>query len=186
MSAFKLITFLFPFIKEMVLGEKTIREALRTNKMRVFLIGLILLSFFLNIVLVPKLVRISADYVILDRKYKELEEKYTAFQKSSHPVSAPAHEPEKPPPKKEEKEQPAPDPTPVAPPVVPVPQVPQDTPTPAVDVPPEPARRPARHSRRDQHSSAPPTAEETNRRYSEWKRTFDSIRQDQARERDDH
>lgn len=184
MSAFKLITFIFPFIKEMILGEKTIKEALKTNKMRVFLIGLILLSFFLNMFTIPKLVKISADYVILDRKYKELDERFKGVHQSPHPVSKPPVEPEK---KKEEPVVPQ-EATPQYPPYEPVPTPPAEQPAPA-DVPPDHKRQnrrqkpePTHKPRIDKNGNTP----ETNRRYHEWKKTLDEIRarqvEDQKRE----
>lgn len=182
MSAFKLITFLFPFVKEMLLGEKTIREALKTNKMRVFLIGLILLSFFLNMTVIPRMIRISADYVLLDRKYKDLEE--------GKSVATPAPKPVQPPKQPEKKpEHPLPD-IPYVPPVaqtqpltpVPVPQ--QESPTPPADVPPQPNRERRHRGKSEPHSRTVPTTNspEATARYREWKKSLDEIRQQEAHE----
>lgn len=183
MSAFKLLTFLFPFIKEMILGEKTIKEALKTNKMRVFLIGLILLSFFLNMFTIPKLVRISADYVILDRKYKELEDKYKGINQSSHPVVKPSTVPQAPPKNITKTE---PDVVQASPPAqtqpyVPMPNQPEEQPTPAV-LPPEPKRQNRRQNPEPSHKphSQGGNSPEATRRYKEWKNTLDEIRARQA------
>lgn len=168
MGSYKLISLLFPFVKEMVLGEKTLREALKTNKMRVFLIFLIMFSFFCNIFFIPKLIRVSTDWVILEKKYKELqhekqicpeppkpsvEHKRVIVEKPSVPI--PASEPESVP-------SPVPDAT-----------TPDDTP---VD---HPYHRPSRPIQRQPHHATPtreastPAQTET---YLEWKKSFDDIR----------
>lgn len=185
MSSFKLIAFLFPFVKEMILGEKTIREAIRTNKMRVFLIGLILLSFFLNIVFIPKLVKISADYVILDRKYKEMDQHATKL--SSHPVIQPPVKPERKPHSEPKIEPPASfvaTPSPPEQPVTPPPVPPQDTPQAPADVPPEPVKREKRRYHPPHGRNEPPMSSSTTR-YNEWKRTLDAIRAQESRETGD-
>ena len=69
MLVFKVIGLLFPFIKEMILGEKTVKEAIKTNKLRVLLIGAICLSILLNFLTIPRLVQISARHVALQKKY---------------------------------------------------------------------------------------------------------------------
>jgi outer membrane biosynthesis protein TonB len=176
---------LFPFIKEMILGEKSIKEALKTNKMRVFLIGLILLSFFLNMFTLPKLVKISADYVILDRKYKELEDKYKGINQSSHPVVKPSTVPKETP--KQEKPQVEQEVTQTVTPVQPPPDEPvptpmEEQPAPA-DVPPVPRRTPHRQKPEPVHKPHPNqnnNSPEATRRYKEWKKTLDDIRAKQA------
>jgi uncharacterized membrane protein len=72
MLAWKTITLLWPFLKELFLGKKTLREALKTNKGRVFLIMMIIGSVVMNVWLIPNIVRISADYVDLKHKYDAL------------------------------------------------------------------------------------------------------------------
>lgn len=72
MLMWRTITLLWPFLKELFLGKKTLREALKTNKGRVLLIGAIIGSVVMNIWLVPNIVRISADYVELKHKYDDL------------------------------------------------------------------------------------------------------------------
>lgn len=66
------IKYLWPFLKELVLGDKTVREAIRTNKMRVFVLLLIVCSFLVNFNAVPRLWEISASYVKLEKKYDKL------------------------------------------------------------------------------------------------------------------
>jgi hypothetical protein len=72
MLAWKTVTLLWPFLKELFLGKKTLREALKTNKGRVFVILGIIGSVILNVWLVPNIVRISADYVDLKHRYDDL------------------------------------------------------------------------------------------------------------------
>jgi len=76
MLVFKAIAFFWPFLKEMILGEKTIRESLRSHKGRLLLIAAILASFALNAFTIPKLVKISAAHVELQRKYAAVTREY--------------------------------------------------------------------------------------------------------------
>lgn len=69
MSVLKL---LWPFLKEMLLGDKTVGEALKTNKMRVLLLFLILGSFGMNLLVAPRLYAISSQYIELEREHKQL------------------------------------------------------------------------------------------------------------------
>lgn len=66
------IKFLWPFLKEMILGDKTLKEALRHHFWRVVLMGLIILSIALNFLTIPRLLAISYDHVELKRRYAEL------------------------------------------------------------------------------------------------------------------
>lgn len=86
MLIWRTITLLWPFLKELFLGKKTLREALKTNKGRVFIILAIIGSVVMNIWLVPNIVRISADYVELKHKYDTLK---TADTPASAPVAIP-------------------------------------------------------------------------------------------------
>ncbi|MDR3392327.1 MAG: hypothetical protein P4L77_11395 [Sulfuriferula sp.] len=182
MSAFKLISMLFPFIKEMVLGEKTVREAFKTNKMRVFMLGLIMFVFFGFAFTLPKLIRISADYVMLEKKYNTLEHQcetvhcdQSASSVQTHPVvKVPKEKKEKPETPQESVEPPITSYLPT--PVTPTPVPPQDTPPPVADVPPS-----YRRHQRDEHSQRHPKSSsgnspEATARYKEWKRSFDEIK----------
>jgi len=68
----KVLRFLWPFVREMVLGEKTLPEAVKTNKGRVFIIGLIFVSFVTNLYIVPKVWSISSDYIDLKKTHEAL------------------------------------------------------------------------------------------------------------------
>lgn len=63
---------LWPFLKEMFLGDKTVGQALKTNKMRVLLLFLVLGSFAMNFFVLPRTYEISAQYVELERAHKKL------------------------------------------------------------------------------------------------------------------
>ncbi len=72
MSIFEFITFLFPFLKEMILGDMPIQEGMKTSKFRVFLLAATVISFIVNLVIVPKIIEVSAEYVRLEKKYNEV------------------------------------------------------------------------------------------------------------------
>lgn len=67
----QILKFIWPFIKELVLGEQTLGQALKTHKLRVLLIALIMGSFVMNVFTVPRLISISADYIKLEKKYEK-------------------------------------------------------------------------------------------------------------------
>lgn len=91
MLMWRTITLLWPFLKELFLGKKTLREALKTNKGRVAIIIGIIGSVVLNIWLVPNIVRISTDYVELKHKYDDIK----ANQDDRPPVLQPTPPPDK-------------------------------------------------------------------------------------------
>jgi hypothetical protein len=175
MSSYKLISLLFPFIKEMVLGEKSLREALKTNKMRVFLVFLIMFSFFCNVFFTPKLIRVSADLVILEKKYKELQAEKTVC-------------PEPPKPSVEHKRQVVEKPTvPVTPPES-TPETTTPTPTNEdhdEDTPPPAPRvhHPTKPTHRIVRAIPASTPQQTDD-YLEWKKSFDDIRTREEHEED--
>lgn len=69
----KLLPYIWPFLREMVLGRKTFLEAVRDNKKKAFFVALVIFSFGLNFVLVPRSSTLAMEYLALERKYKELE-----------------------------------------------------------------------------------------------------------------
>jgi hypothetical protein len=87
MLAWKTITLLWPFLKELFLGKKTLREALKTNKGRVFVILAVIGSVIMNVWLVPNTMRISLDYVELKHKYDDL--KKSDDEKQPAPATPP-------------------------------------------------------------------------------------------------
>lgn len=66
------LKFLWPLIKELVLGEKSFKDALRTNKMRASLIILIFVSIITNFFAIPRIVSITRDHLELVKKYEAL------------------------------------------------------------------------------------------------------------------
>lgn len=87
MWIFKILTFLWPFIKELVLGEKTVRQAIRSNRWKLVLTIVICISFVVNLLAVPRLVVMANDYVKLNKKYelqttviKDLNDKVTKLE----------------------------------------------------------------------------------------------------------
>jgi hypothetical protein len=87
MWIFKILTFLWPFIKELVLGEKTVRQAIKSNRWKLVLTIVICISFVVNLLAVPRLVVMANDYVKLNKKYelqttviKDLNDKVTKLE----------------------------------------------------------------------------------------------------------
>jgi hypothetical protein len=79
MVVFKVFILLWPFIKEMVLGDKSLMHALRNNKKKVLFILTIFMSIGLNFIVTYKLVELSKDYLALTNKYSQsLERDYLA------------------------------------------------------------------------------------------------------------
>lgn len=71
MLVFRVLAFLWPFLKEMFLGDKTLTQAVKQRKGRVFIIAVIFASICLNFFAIPRLVEISHDYIELKKKYAE-------------------------------------------------------------------------------------------------------------------
>ena len=74
----KVLAFLWPFIKEMVLGDKTLKEAIRDNKKKVALAFFILASLGMNFFLIARI-------VVISQKYLELQKLHTAEHATVHP-----------------------------------------------------------------------------------------------------
>lgn len=81
MFAVQILKFLWPFIKEMIIGKNSFRYALRKNRVKVFFFALVILSFFLNLVLVPRLISISASHVELSRHTTQLQSDLESVEK---------------------------------------------------------------------------------------------------------
>ncbi|EKD22651.1 MAG: hypothetical protein ACD_84C00021G0003 [uncultured bacterium] len=65
MIVLKILTFLWPFIREMMFGDKKLSEILKRNKRRLALTLLLLVSLGVNLVVVPKLFTITKTYLEL-------------------------------------------------------------------------------------------------------------------------
>lgn len=72
MGFFKILTFMWPFVKEMLLEDKTVIEAFKTNKKKVLLAAVVMLSFAINAFVIPRLITISKNHVILQREHEKL------------------------------------------------------------------------------------------------------------------
>lgn len=83
MSFFKLLPFIWPFVKELMLGDKTIIEAFKDNKKKVFMTAVIMLSFAINIFVIPKLLAISSQHVILQREHEQLQAQFLELKNTS-------------------------------------------------------------------------------------------------------
>lgn len=84
----KAVVFIWPFLKELLLGERTLKEAVRSNKVRLITIGVILLSVALNFFLLPRLVTITRDHLELMKKYKEVTKELEALKTKSPVILA--------------------------------------------------------------------------------------------------
>jgi hypothetical protein len=95
----KAAVFIWPFLRELVLGEKTLKQAVQSNKIRVLAIGIIFLSLALNFFALPRLVSITNEYLTLSKKYKDVAEQLKELQDKKNlphpPVATPpeAHPP---------------------------------------------------------------------------------------------
>jgi type II secretory pathway component PulC len=73
MLIIKIIQALWPFIKEMVLGDKTVAQVVKNNKSKLLFILLIFSSISLNVFAVPRMVAMAKTYLELVQKHKETE-----------------------------------------------------------------------------------------------------------------
>lgn len=73
MSVLKLVSLLFPFVRDMILGEASLKYALKTNKLRVLLLFFLMVCFAWTVYSVPRIVGMAADQVKLEHQYQALE-----------------------------------------------------------------------------------------------------------------
>lgn len=76
MSLIKIFMFIWPFIKEMVLGDRSVRETARDNKLKVLLAFVLAASLVMNIFSVNRLWTLSQQYLDLRKEYAFLDGKY--------------------------------------------------------------------------------------------------------------
>ena len=69
----KLIGFIWPFIKEMVLGDKTVAETVHANKIKTLLLFIGGLSFLLNFIMVQRLVVLGKKHIEQKQQVKKIE-----------------------------------------------------------------------------------------------------------------
>lgn len=93
---FKIVPYLMPFLKEMLIGKKTWGQALKDNRGKTFLVLAVIASLVFNLVLMVKVGSLAFDYLALSRAKQELEQKYTLLDKSKsgsesstkHPINS--------------------------------------------------------------------------------------------------
>lgn len=72
LTLFKILTTIWPFIREMFFGNKTMAEIIKDNKFRVLMLAIITASMTLNYFLTSRTVAISRDYLVLKAEYEAL------------------------------------------------------------------------------------------------------------------
>lgn len=73
LTAFKILTMLWPFIKEMLFGQKTMRQILKEHKGTVAATIIVAAVVVTNLFIFNRLIVISNDYLTLQKKYAVLE-----------------------------------------------------------------------------------------------------------------
>lgn len=86
----KIFPWLMPFLKEMILGKKTWGQAFKDNKKKTIFAVLVIISFGLNFILVPKLTVLATQYVALNREFNEyrLSHPDRAMSTQKHPLDS--------------------------------------------------------------------------------------------------
>ncbi len=69
----KTLSFLWPFIKEMVFGNKTVAESVRANKIKSLFFFVAVLSLVLNLILFQRLIVIGKDHIDFVKEMKKKE-----------------------------------------------------------------------------------------------------------------
>jgi uncharacterized iron-regulated membrane protein len=72
MGVLKLVSLLFPFVRDMLLGESSISYALKTNKRRVLLLFLLMFCLAWTAYSIPRLIEMATDQVRLEHKVQDL------------------------------------------------------------------------------------------------------------------
>jgi hypothetical protein len=81
MVVFKVIPYLVPFLKEMMLGKKTWRQAFKDNRGKTILMFAVMVSVIFNVVLTARVGTLAYRYLELSRAKEELDAKYHALEK---------------------------------------------------------------------------------------------------------
>ena len=89
---FKVIPYLMPFLKEMLIGKKSWAKAFRENRKKTILAIAVIISVVFNVILMAKLGSLAFSYLELSRAKQELELKFHALENKSvitvNPVKA--------------------------------------------------------------------------------------------------
>mgnify|MGYP003514152829 CR=1 FL=1 len=69
----KTLSFLWPFIKEMIFGNKTVAESVKANKIKSLFFFVAVLSLVLNLILFQRLIVIGKDHIDFVKEIKAKE-----------------------------------------------------------------------------------------------------------------
>jgi hypothetical protein len=72
MGVWNLVSLLFPFVRDMLLGESSLPYALKTNKLRVLLLFLLMFCLGWTLYSIPRLVEMAAEQVRLEHRVRDL------------------------------------------------------------------------------------------------------------------
>lgn len=84
----KVLRFLWPFVKEMILGEKTLKQAIKSNKIKVLCLFMVFLSLALNFFTIPKLILITKNHLEYVKKYTPVKKPDSNQKKPDTPPAA--------------------------------------------------------------------------------------------------
>ena len=62
---------IFEFLREIILGKTTLKQAFRDHKLRLAFLVLVIVSFYLNYLTLPKLYQLTEQRVQIEESYKE-------------------------------------------------------------------------------------------------------------------
>jgi len=81
MTMLKIFAFVWPFLKDTFLDGKSFRESLRDNKKSILKVLIVFFLLGLNTLTIPKLYRVSGDYLELKKEHAILQAKYLSVEK---------------------------------------------------------------------------------------------------------
>jgi len=98
-----LLRLIYPFLKEAIIGKRSLKSALANNKKKVIVLGLVMASLTINLFSVPKIISLSllqlhnqkliqeytktkADVDRLERENKELKKHFEDASQSHNPT----------------------------------------------------------------------------------------------------
>lgn len=90
---FKIIPYLMPFIKEMLIGKKSWKQAFKENRGKTILAVAVTISVAFNVVLMTKVGTLAFKYLELSRAKQELEMKYHVSDHNTDPIASSAKHP---------------------------------------------------------------------------------------------
>lgn len=62
---------IFEFLREIILGKTTLKRAFKEHKLRLAFLVLVIVSFYLNYLTLPKLYQLTEQRVRIEESYKE-------------------------------------------------------------------------------------------------------------------